>query len=231
MDSSTPGFPVSLSPWIYWNSCPLSRWCLGEKRILCHSDSGSMFEGYMHTHMWKHSTCIHVTRAHTVSDSLGFSRWESIIVNLEEHPLLEDKVLHELGPTFYVSHNFKWGIFVFIVLSWKEGQNVGWAPLSRKCCIVLSLHWFIIHWYCLINAFLTKLQRTVSGTNDITLKTKVARRKTDVNCFSALETWVVGFPPNLMVLVEVRWWVYTGWTFPQCFNVRLKGKCYSHFSL
>ena len=48
-----------------------------------------------------------------------------MIVNLEEHALLEDKVLHELGPRFYVSHNFKWGIFVFIVLSWKEGQNVG----------------------------------------------------------------------------------------------------------
>ena len=168
----------SLSPWIYSNSYPLCQWCLGEKRILCHPDSGLVFEGYMHTHEWKHSTCIHVTHAHTVSDSLLFCRWESMIVNLEEHALLEDKVLRELGPTFYVSHNFKWGPFVFIVLSWKEGRNVGWATLSRKRCIVLSLHWFIIHWYFLINAFLTKLQRTVSGTNDITLKTKAARRMT-----------------------------------------------------
>lgn len=47
-----------------------------------------------------------------------------MIVNLEEHALLEDKVLRELGPTFYVSHKFKWGPFVFIVLSWKEERNV-----------------------------------------------------------------------------------------------------------
>ena len=85
-------------------------WCL---RATCTHMSENTVHAYM-SHM--HTQCL----IHCY-----FCRWESMIVNLEEHALLEDKVLCELGPTFYVSHNFKWGPFVFIVLSWKEGRNVG----------------------------------------------------------------------------------------------------------
>lgn len=55
----------------------------GEENLLCHPDSGLVFDGYVHTHAL--TTQAHVSRMHTVSDSLVFSRWESMIVNLEEH--------------------------------------------------------------------------------------------------------------------------------------------------
>lgn len=50
--------------------------------------------------------------------------------------------------------------------------------------------------------FLTKLERTVSGANEINLKAEVVGRMTTFNCFLILETWFF-LPPMLMTLLEI----------------------------